>query len=114
MAINTTRLPEKWNMSVKRGDRWPAWGFLLVDEDGTAIDSFDVKMQLRLRASDSAYVKQLVPDSGFIKYDNSVTFDCNVDLPTGIYQYDIQVILANGHVYTQYEGIVEVKQDATR
>ena len=117
MAISTTRIPETWNMTLYKGDNWPPYSFRVVDESGAGVDMSgqEVLMQVKHRMGDSDAVKELTHLSGFKIAGDLVTFDESliVDMPAGAYNYDIELTI-NGKKYTQYAGLITVKQDTSR
>lgn len=117
MPINTSREPASWNMTLYKGDSWPAYSFRVVDENGAevSLSGASVLMQVKHRMADTEAVKELTHQSGFVVSGPTVTFDDSlfVDLPAGSYVYDIELNI-NGRKYTQYAGLINVKQDTSR
>lgn len=103
-----------WNMPLVRGDRWPAFSFDIVDENGQAITPASVKMEVRKSKRSESVDKTLTLGNGFTLAGNVVTFSTNVDLEARTYIYDIEVTLSNGHPYTIFQGVIDVQQDITQ
>jgi hypothetical protein len=112
--INTVQAPEKWNFKLYRGDRWPAVSFQIEDENGDAVTGFTTFMQIKRSARADTAIKTMSEVNGFYEDENKRTFDTDVDLPAGVFVFDIEVILSNGTPHTIYTGKVTVAQDVSR
>lgn len=100
-------------IELMHATRWPQKSFTITDQAGNPLTGFTIKMQVKMNEADVTAVKTLDQSSGFNINGNLVTFDAQVDIPVGVYVYDIIVTLADGHPYPIYKGPLTVDQNVT-
>ena len=113
------------NLTAHRGDTW-VLDFLYKDSAGAAIDLTGYKARLQVRTDYrqtpllslssyvlSGYLQALTITGALGKIALNVPAS-NMEIPSGEYQYDIEVESASGVITTLARGSLTVTDDVTR
>ena len=112
----------KQNYELRRGDTWTGIPSLLIrDSNGDPLPSEVVSAEMMLRPSFGArkVVMTFSTADGTIGIEDAgmgwITIPPRLmDVPAGIYYYDLQVTYADGRVLSPLNGTMTLNQDATR
>lgn len=115
-------IPSIENMpAVYCGDRIPARNYQ-ISVNGSPLDLTGVKIkcQFRIPDSDEQPVLTYSTEENTIQITDAVAGEfqfvkrTGLNIPAGVYEYDIQFTLANGDIVTYIKGEREFVKDVTR
>ncbi|HMX86534.1 MAG TPA: hypothetical protein PKD14_11405 [Saprospiraceae bacterium] len=105
-----------YNKTVTQGELWTAtWEFNNPDGTEFSLATYtEVHIQVRKTPGSAVVMEGTLTDGEFTKSGNLLTV--NIDVPTNIsgnYKYDIDLIKANGDVWTPISGTLKIRPQIT-
>lgn len=104
------------NKTATQGETWEAsWEFKNSDGTAYSLSSYtEVHMQVRQKVGSTVVIEATLTDGDFTKTGNLLSL--SILVPTtlkGNYRFDIDLIKANGDIWTPIAGVLAVREQIT-